>query len=188
MDFITARKEYNLLKRAYITGAISQEEFFQKIDTELEVTAEDGTVWKIDEDSGIWMVYVVDEQIWLEMPDVYPEEAKSDEQTLVKLEVPDQPPQVPTEVYRDWKSHITASTKPCATSPAHKPAPSANTSENTGETNPFFCQNCGRENRSGTKFCTGCGKPLDITRTCPGCGKKLQANNKFCTGCGQKID
>ncbi|GAB4277547.1 MAG: hypothetical protein Kow0029_20290 [Candidatus Rifleibacteriota bacterium] len=105
MDFVTARKEYNLLKRAYITGAITQEEFYRKIDTELEVTAEDGTVWKIDEDSGVWMVYHVNDEVWVEMPDVYPEAESNDEQNLVKFEVPNSP-QVPAEVYSDWKKNI----------------------------------------------------------------------------------
>ena len=25
----------------------------------------------------------------------------------------------------------------------------------------MFCQNCGQENAQGTKFCGGCGKPMD---------------------------
>ncbi len=188
MDFITARKEYNLLKQAYITGAITEREFLEKIDTELEVTAEDGTVWKIDEDSGIWMVYLVDEQVWAEMPDVYPETAQNGETKTVKIDVPAESPQVPAEVYSDWKTHVRSSTQNARSEPGREPTLSSELGKDTTSESSSVCQGCGNENRPGTKFCTRCGKPLDLSRICPACGKKLREENKFCTGCGQKID
>lgn len=180
MDFATARKEYNLLKRAFLTGAITEEEFYQKIDIELEVTADDGTVWKIDEDTGVWMVYVVDEEIWVEMPDVYPEAESSDEQIVIKLDMPTETPKVPAEVYRDWKTQIKSSPK------------SSESGENKGKESSALCQACGQDNRPGTKFCTRCGQSMQksaqqTTQHCPNCKKELQPGNKFCTGCGQKV-
>lgn len=193
MDFATARREYNLLKRAFLTGAITQEEFYQKIDTELEVTADDGTAWKIDEDTGVWMVYVVDEETWVEMPAVYPEAENSDEQIAIKLDVPTEAPKVPAEVYRDWKTQIKSSPKPeTRVSPIKSPQPSES-GGNKGKESSALCQACGQENRPGTKFCTRCGQATQQstqqhTHHCPNCKKELQPGNKFCTGCGQKVD
>lgn len=61
------------------------------------------------------------------------------------------------------------------------------------------CPNCGKEIKSGTAFCPGCGTKLSeqpVTeyvppqeiKTCPECGKELPADAGFCTSCGAKID
>lgn len=47
------------------------------------------------------------------------------------------------------------------------------------------CAACGTENRTGRKFCTRCGAPLD--RTCPSCGSLAEAEDQFCGQCGASL-
>lgn len=135
MDFASAKKEYKLLKTAYVTGAITLEEFCQKLDSELEVTAEDGSAWKLDEDTGNWLVYDSQDQAWVEQQppgdDSGPEEPG--EQLKVCLEAMPEPPKVPSDVYRAWKNQARAPEQ------------------------ALRCKNCGKILKSDNKFCTGCG-------------------------------
>lgn len=51
----------------------------------------------------------------------------------------------------------------------------------------MFCQNCGKENTDGSKFCMSCGKELfyPVSRFCPGCGNKITSPCiNFCDKCG----
>ncbi len=182
MDFATAQKEYKLLRTAYSTGAISLEELYQKVDSELEVTAEDGSVWKIDEDTGSWLFYDAQEQSWVErQPLGVPAETETNEEQLkVCLETTPELTEVPADVYRDWKNQTSGPGQ------AAKPATGdiAVSSAVTGASN--ICQGCGRSNKENVKFCTGCGKPLLQEPKCKNCGKALRPDNKFCTGCGLK--
>lgn len=45
---------------------------------------------------------------------------------------------------------------------------------------------CGASNDSNAKFCSICGKALQIA--CVSCGKQLTAQDKFCPECGTKIE
>jgi len=50
------------------------------------------------------------------------------------------------------------------------------------------CQNCGRVEKPGTRFCGNCGTPLAAAgaafRRCPHCTGKLKDNDRFCPSCG----
>src|SRR5690349_11224165 len=47
------------------------------------------------------------------------------------------------------------------------------------------CAHCGSDNRSGRRFCSGCGALL--TASCPGCGFANALDEKFCGGCGADL-
>ncbi|MFQ5911602.1 MAG: zinc-ribbon domain-containing protein, partial [Nitrospinota bacterium] len=47
------------------------------------------------------------------------------------------------------------------------------------------CPRCGRENRPGRKFCTGCG--ADLRAVCPSCGSQIQPGDTFCGECGKPL-
>src|SRR5262245_7581388 len=47
------------------------------------------------------------------------------------------------------------------------------------------CAGCGRENRSGRRFCTGCGAAL--AAACPSCGADIDADERFCGSCGAAV-
>lgn len=75
-----------------------------------------------------------------------------------------------------------------------------------------LCTDCNAKIKTGTKFCTECGKPVDETpqmapkveenqkepevpqsdlkssNKCPNCNSELKADDKFCTECGFKIE
>ena len=48
------------------------------------------------------------------------------------------------------------------------------------------CQQCGRTNRSGAKFCAGCAASLG--GRCSSCGHGIQADASFCDQCGAAVD
>ena len=48
----------------------------------------------------------------------------------------------------------------------------------------FICPQCRHFNKSGTRFCTACGFPLNQCRIC---GAQNPANNRFCSKCGQPL-
>jgi class 3 adenylate cyclase len=47
------------------------------------------------------------------------------------------------------------------------------------------CGNCGRANRSGARFCGGCGQPL--APRCPACGNESERDAQFCDACGNSL-
>src|SRR5262245_19309544 len=47
------------------------------------------------------------------------------------------------------------------------------------------CAGCGRENRPGRRFCTGCGAAL--AAACPSCGAGIDAGERFCGSCGAPV-
>jgi len=47
------------------------------------------------------------------------------------------------------------------------------------------CEQCGKVDDSGSKFCRQCGSPLDLA--CPGCGTHQRAGKRFCTKCGTDL-
>ncbi len=189
MDFTQARKEFELLKRAYVNGAISLDDLREKVDTDLEVTDENGQLWKIDEDSGVWLFYDPEQESWEEKK---PEGISSEyyeEQDEVKISItPPVSPKIPEDVYEDWKKHVkngesgNKTSAPGKTPDAPPPVPA----HLKGETS-VMCSGCNRENKAGTKFCVGCGIPIKQEAFCGKCGKQLKPDNKFCTGCGEKI-
>jgi predicted Zn-ribbon and HTH transcriptional regulator len=50
------------------------------------------------------------------------------------------------------------------------------------------CNNCGRTEKPGTRFCGNCGNQLNgagmEARRCPHCTSRLRENDRFCTSCG----
>lgn len=49
------------------------------------------------------------------------------------------------------------------------------------------CENCGKDNAEGQKFCVECGKPITASSVCSKCGKKLVLDAKFCVECGAPV-
>jgi class 3 adenylate cyclase len=47
------------------------------------------------------------------------------------------------------------------------------------------CASCGRENRTGARFCGGCGGSL--APRCPACGAAAEPDARFCDGCGASL-
>src|SRR6266849_6199570 len=47
------------------------------------------------------------------------------------------------------------------------------------------CSKCGRENRSGRKFCAHCG--VALTLVCPSCKAKNEPGERFCGECGHAL-
>jgi class 3 adenylate cyclase/tetratricopeptide (TPR) repeat protein len=47
------------------------------------------------------------------------------------------------------------------------------------------CALCGLDNKTGRKFCGGCGAAL--ARTCEACGYVNEAADRYCGGCGQPV-
>lgn len=131
MNFKEAKKTFELLKMAYVTGAISRDELCRKVDTELEVTGKDASRWKIDEDSGLWLRFDEGAGAWREdQPEPIAPTKPPPESFSIKI-TPPEISAVPTDVYNDWaKQH--GSSK--------------------------LCQKCGRALKPENKFCTGCGE------------------------------
>jgi class 3 adenylate cyclase len=47
------------------------------------------------------------------------------------------------------------------------------------------CSACGAENRTGARFCNGCGAAL--AATCASCGQGNPPGSRFCNECGQAL-
>src|SRR5262245_14021374 len=47
------------------------------------------------------------------------------------------------------------------------------------------CSTCGRANRPGNRFCSGCGRPL--APRCPACGAEAEPGAQFCGDCGAPL-
>jgi len=47
------------------------------------------------------------------------------------------------------------------------------------------CASCGRANRAGARFCSGCGQSL--APRCPSCGAENAADARFCDACGAAL-
>lgn len=59
----------------------------------------------------------------------------------------------------------------------------------------MYCDVCGKQLKDNSKFCTGCGRKIEIgyyediySRHCQRCGEKLNSGEQFCTACGEKCD
>jgi Double zinc ribbon len=50
----------------------------------------------------------------------------------------------------------------------------------------MVCSSCGTEIRSGKRFCSRCGAPLEIQ--CPNCGATCQIGDAFCGDCGVALE
>ena len=63
-----------------------------------------------------------------------------------------------------------------------------------------FCDNCGKENPKGVKFCIYCGHPMTETvqngvvsnneasvRYCDNCGCTVPESDEFCNNCGHQL-
>lgn len=49
------------------------------------------------------------------------------------------------------------------------------------------CPSCNTENPDGSKFCSTCGKKLEVLLTCPSCGGQAAYGSAFCPQCGKKL-
>ena len=47
------------------------------------------------------------------------------------------------------------------------------------------CTRCDRENRSGARFCSGCG--TELPPSCPACGATAEPDGAFCDRCGARL-
>src|SRR5215472_14950872 len=47
------------------------------------------------------------------------------------------------------------------------------------------CNECGKANRAGARFCDGCGRPL--APRCPTCGSESRPEAQFCDACGAAL-
>src|SRR5215468_2262051 len=47
------------------------------------------------------------------------------------------------------------------------------------------CNECGKANRAGARFCDGCGRPL--APRCPACGSESRPEAQFCDACGASL-
>jgi class 3 adenylate cyclase len=47
------------------------------------------------------------------------------------------------------------------------------------------CNGCGRANRTGARFCGGCGRPL--APRCPACAHDCEPDAQFCDACGASL-
>lgn len=57
----------------------------------------------------------------------------------------------------------------------------------------IMCPKCGAVNKTGDKFCGGCGYSLVVEvvsegKTCPTCGASIKEGIKFCSRCGGKLE
>lgn len=50
------------------------------------------------------------------------------------------------------------------------------------------CPNCNQENSDGSKFCSTCGKKLEVFLTCPSCGGQVAYGSAFCSQCGKNLN
>ena len=50
------------------------------------------------------------------------------------------------------------------------------------------CPSCNQENPDGSKFCSTCGKKLELFLTCPSCGGQAAYGAVFCPHCGKKLN
>lgn len=51
-----------------------------------------------------------------------------------------------------------------------------------------ICQNCKKENKTGTSFCIFCGKKIAQSTNCPFCHATLVQGAAFCPNCGKKVN
>ncbi len=49
------------------------------------------------------------------------------------------------------------------------------------------CTNCNQENPDGSKFCSNCGKKLEVFITCSSCGGQIAYGSSFCPFCGKNL-
>lgn len=52
----------------------------------------------------------------------------------------------------------------------------------------MICSKCGVSNDDGSKFCIGCGQPLEAAPVfCSNCGRSCPAGTAFCPACGSPV-
>ncbi|MEW6708391.1 MAG: zinc ribbon domain-containing protein [Candidatus Riflebacteria bacterium] len=146
MDFKKARKEFDLLKNAWVTGAISLKELREAVDTTLEATKPDGTRWKIDEDTEIWLKYDDEQQCWFETA-LQEKEIEKTENLTVAI-APVTVSAVPAPDYQAWQESCKHKEKVEITD-----VPASAGSKN-------FCTKCGKKLKPSNKFCTDCGQKV----------------------------
>ncbi len=49
------------------------------------------------------------------------------------------------------------------------------------------CPHCNTQNPAQAKFCSSCGKEMQVQAECPSCKAKMPANSKFCPSCGANM-
>ncbi|MGN1201588.1 MAG: SPFH domain-containing protein [Candidatus Caccovivens sp.] len=55
------------------------------------------------------------------------------------------------------------------------------------KTDNFVCRECGAVLHENDKFCSSCGKRVEIGKKCPNCFTENADDAKFCSSCGQKL-
>lgn len=51
----------------------------------------------------------------------------------------------------------------------------------------LICPGCGKPYRKGSKFCSSCGRKIDLIKVCVYCGSALKPSAKFCSSCGKSV-
>lgn len=60
--------------------------------------------------------------------------------------------------------------------------------ERTALPKGIICPSCKKINRSGSRFCTGCGMSLTLVQLCGRCKAVLRPGKKFCPKCGARVN
>lgn len=55
------------------------------------------------------------------------------------------------------------------------------------KTESFVCRHCGAVLKENDKFCSTCGKPVEMAKKCPKCFAENAEDAKFCSSCGYRL-
>lgn len=55
------------------------------------------------------------------------------------------------------------------------------------KTDSYVCRECGAVLKENDKFCSACGRRVEIGKKCPNCFTENADDAKFCSACGQKL-
>lgn len=56
------------------------------------------------------------------------------------------------------------------------------------KTENHVCRNCGSMLKENDKFCSECGKKVEMSKKCPSCFAEISDESKFCSSCGNALN
>ncbi|MFZ7121858.1 MAG: zinc ribbon domain-containing protein [Eubacteriaceae bacterium] len=147
MTFAEVELEYERLRISYINEVIDYEEFMDYIEEVLQVTDEDGVLWRKDI-NGNWLYFSTESNEWLiseRMNEI------NEEDYIVSFEAPKAP---------DISKDNIEEKKP---NPLKKKPGMMDSQKNEEEmehtkSHIRYCTGCGEQIKENEKFCTNCGK------------------------------